>query len=74
MKEANTPLYKTEELGRKVTEYSERYSTPLPKHITKYHADVSANREDSYYMSSNFQSQFHVLLAKLVGAKRGESS
>ncbi|CAM1500698.1 Fc.00g098600.m01.CDS01 [Cosmosporella sp. VM-42] len=70
MKEGHTLLYSTPELGDKVTEYSQKHSTPLPKHITDYHAAISASRDDSYYMSSNFQSQWHVLLGKSIGAKR----
>ncbi|KAF4455525.1 caffeoyl-coa o-methyltransferase [Fusarium albosuccineum] len=70
MKENETPLYATPQLGRKVTEYAEQHSTPLPKHISDYHTSVATNREDSYYMSSGFQSQYNIFLAKSIGAKR----
>ncbi|KAM5352456.1 hypothetical protein ACJ41O_005179 [Fusarium nematophilum] len=70
MKENETPLYATPQLGRKVTTYSEQHSTPLPKHITDYHASISSSREDSDYLSSPFQSQYNVFLAKSIGAKR----
>ncbi|KAM0552528.1 hypothetical protein ACHAPJ_007856 [Fusarium lateritium] len=70
MKDNSTPLYTSPQLGQKVTAYAAEHSTPLPKHISDYHADISANREDSYYMSSVFQSQYNTLLAKSIGAKR----
>ncbi|KAL6415234.1 caffeoyl-coa o-methyltransferase [Ilyonectria robusta] len=72
MKENETPLYATPELSRKVTEYSAQHSTPLPKYITDFHASIAANRDDSYFMSSNFQSQWNYVLARSIGAKRGE--
>lgn len=68
----NAPaLYPNEKVSERVTAYSQEHSTPLPKHITEYHAWVDQNHERSGYMSSNFQSQFHVLLSQLIGAKRG---
>ncbi|KAH8699628.1 S-adenosyl-L-methionine-dependent methyltransferase [Ilyonectria robusta] len=70
MKENETPLYATPELSRKVTEYSAQHSTPLPKYITDFHASIAANRDDSYFMSSNFQSQWNYVLARSIGAKR----
>lgn len=70
MKENETPLYATPELSRKVTEYSEQHSTPLPKYITDFHTSIAANRDDSYFMSSNFQSQWNYVLARSIGAKR----
>lgn len=73
MKESFPVVYRTPELGTKVTEYSAKHSTPLPKHITDYHEHISSSRDDSDYMSSNFQSQLHTFIAKLIGAKRGKS-
>ncbi|KAF5018184.1 hypothetical protein F66182_9841 [Fusarium sp. NRRL 66182] len=70
MKETSAPLYTTPQLGQKVTDYAAQHSTPLAKHISDYHADISANRKDSYYMSSVFQSQYNIFLAKSIGAKR----
>ncbi|KAL4725370.1 hypothetical protein ACLX1H_007517 [Fusarium chlamydosporum] len=70
MKDNSTPLYTSPELGQKVTNYAEQNSTPLPKYISDYHADISANREDSYYMSSVFQSQYNTFLVKSTGTKR----
>jgi hypothetical protein len=72
MKFNEIPLYANPELGRKVTEYSEQHSSPLPKHITDHHQSIVETRDDSNYMSSNFQSQFHYILAKTANAKRGE--
>ncbi|CAI4215115.1 unnamed protein product [Parascedosporium putredinis] len=67
----NAPaLYPNEKVSERVTAYSQEHSTPLPKHITEYHAWVDQNHERSGYMSSNFQSQFHVLLSQLIEAKR----
>lgn len=71
MKDNDIPLYSSPQLGQKVTTYAEQHSTPLPKYIGDYHADISANREDSYYMSSVFQSQYNTFLAKSTGTKRG---
>lgn len=71
MKDNDIPLYSSPQLGQKVTTYAEQHSTPLPKYISDYHADISANREDSYYMSSVFQSQYNTFLAKSTGTKRG---
>lgn len=72
MKTGHTELYKTADLGEKVSAYSEEHSTPLPKHITDYNAAISSGRNDSMLMSSNFQSQWNVVLARSIGAKRGE--
>ncbi|KAF5559168.1 caffeoyl-coa o-methyltransferase [Fusarium napiforme] len=73
MKDNSIPLYTSPQLGQKVTDYAEQHSTPLPKHISDYHAHISANREDSYYMSSVFQSQYNTFLAKSIRATRGRS-
>ncbi|PKS07560.1 hypothetical protein jhhlp_006164 [Lomentospora prolificans] len=70
MKTDSPALYPNEKVGERVTVYSQTHSTPLPKHITEYHAWVDQNHERSNYMSSNFQSQLHVLLSHLIGAKR----
>ncbi|CCT68514.1 related to caffeoyl-coa o-methyltransferase [Fusarium fujikuroi IMI 58289] len=70
MKDNSIPLYASPQLGQKVTDYAEQHSTPLPKYISDYHANISANREDSYYMSSVFQSQYNIFLAKSIRATR----
>ncbi|KAJ4157309.1 hypothetical protein NW754_008955 [Fusarium falciforme] len=70
MKDNVTPLYTSPQLGAKVSTYSEQHSTPLPKYISDYHAHISSTRDDSEYLSSGFQSQFNIFLAKSIGAKR----
>lgn len=72
MKDNCVPLYTSHQLGKTVSNYAEQHSTALPKYLTDYHADISANRNDSNYMSSLFQSQYHTFLAKSTGAKRGK--
>lgn len=72
MKEGTTPLYATPKLGNSVSQYATEHSTALPKHITDYHASF-INRGDANMLSSNFQSQLHLLLARSIGAKRGKS-
>ncbi|KAF4965201.1 hypothetical protein FZEAL_10793 [Fusarium zealandicum] len=69
MKDNEIPLYTSPELGSKVTAYAKQHSTPLPKHITEYYAEMST-RKDSSYISSEYQSQFNIFLAKLTGTKR----
>lgn len=72
MKDNVTPLYTSPQLGAKVSTYSEQHSTPLPKYISDYHAHIVSTRDDSEYLSSGFQSQFNIFLAKSIGAKRGK--
>lgn len=72
MKDNSIPLYASPQLGQTVTSYAEQHSTALPKYISDYHAEISANREDSNYMSSVFQSQFNKFLVKSTGTKRGK--
>lgn len=72
MKSGGTQLYATEELAGKVSEYAQQHSTPLPKFITDYHARSASSRSDSMMLTSNFQSQMHIFLAKTIAAKRGE--
>ncbi|KAM3555743.1 hypothetical protein MY1884_005439 [Beauveria asiatica] len=52
-----------------VTAYAAEHSSSLPKHITDYH-DGASSHESSMMLTSNFQSQFHTLLAGMIGAKR----
>ncbi|SPN97307.1 related to caffeoyl-coa o-methyltransferase [Cephalotrichum gorgonifer] len=70
MKSGVTPLYPNDKVAERVTDYSASHSTPLPKYITDFHASVSKNHKSSFYLTSNFQSQYHVTLARLIGAKR----
>lgn len=72
MKSDVTVLYPNEKVAERVTAYSAQHSTPLPKYITDFHEEVVRGPERSEYLTSNFQSQAHVLLARMIGAKRGE--
>ncbi|PNY22581.1 caffeoyl-CoA O-methyltransferase 2 [Tolypocladium capitatum] len=64
-------LYGNPATGQRVTAYATAHSTALPRHVTDYHAAAAASRPDSMMLSSNFQSQLHLLLANAIGAKRG---
>ncbi|EFY89661.1 putative O-methyltransferase [Metarhizium acridum CQMa 102] len=70
MKGGYTRLFDDQASGDKVSEYADAHSTPLPAHITAYHAHASASRQDSEMLSSNFQSKLHLFLARSIGAKR----
>jgi len=70
MKENYTQLYPNEQVATAVGDYSFEHSTKLPKHITDHHAWGSSTQEKANYMISPFQAQFHVWIAKAVGAKR----
>jgi len=70
MKENYTQLYPNEQVATAVGDYAYEHSTKLPKHITDHHAWGSATQEKANYMISPFQAQFHVWIAKAVGAKR----
>ncbi|KID76464.1 uncharacterized protein G6M90_00g074300 [Metarhizium brunneum] len=69
MKGGYTRLFDDQASGDKVSEYADAHSTPLPAHITAYHAHASASRHDSEMLSSNFQSKLHLFLARSIGAK-----
>lgn len=71
MKTGEAVLYPNDKVAERVTAYSAAHSTALPKHITDFHADVVKNHEKSVFLTSNFQSQCNVLLARMIGAKRG---
>jgi len=73
MKENYTELYPNEQVATAVGDYAYEHSTKLPKHITDHHAWGSATQEKANYMISPFQAQFHVWIAKAVGAKRSMS-
>jgi hypothetical protein len=48
-------------------------STPLPDWLLKYHEWGCNNTEIPRYLISTYEAQALVLLARLVGAKRGAS-
>ncbi|KAK2592551.1 hypothetical protein QQS21_009766, partial [Conoideocrella luteorostrata] len=70
MKTGVSNLYPNKIVAERVTEYSQRYSTSLPQHITDYHAWVERNHPRAAYMISDFQGQYLVFLAHSLGAKR----
>jgi hypothetical protein len=70
MKENYTQLYPNEQVATAVGDYAYEHSTKLPKHITDHHAWGSETQEKANYMISPFQAQFHVWIAKAVGARR----
>jgi len=72
MKENYTELYPNEQVAKNVGDYSTAHSTPLPPHITAYHAKGSEH-ERSGYMISPFQAQFQLWFAKAFGAKRSKT-
>jgi hypothetical protein len=71
MKDNYPSYYSSAELGKQVSDYAAEHSSALPKHITDYHA-TSSSHEQSIMLTSNYQSQFHLLLANSIGAKRGK--
>ncbi|GAB0134975.1 hypothetical protein EsDP_00003327 [Epichloe bromicola] len=70
MKDGYTRLYDDKSSGDKVSEYADSHSTPLPRHMTDYHARAAESRSDSHMLSSNFQSKLHLFLARAINAKR----
>ncbi|PNY26268.1 Uncharacterized protein TCAP_03807 [Tolypocladium capitatum] len=46
------------------------HSTALPKHVVDYHGWVNENHARAGYMMSDFQGQCHVILARVIGARR----
>jgi hypothetical protein len=71
MKTDVAPFYETPEAGGRVTAYSAQHSSPLPQHIVDYHAECSSH-DRSIMLTSDFQSQLHLVLAGAIGAKRGK--
>jgi hypothetical protein len=69
MKEGRPPLYPSDEVAAKVTQYSEDHSLTLPKYITDYHAHIFDSMSNSNLMISIFQAKHSVWLARLIGAK-----
>ncbi|PHH74967.1 hypothetical protein CDD83_4472 [Cordyceps sp. RAO-2017] len=70
MKSGATKLYDSPTTAERVAAYAHAHSSPLPQHLLDYHARIAAARADSLMLSSNFQSQLHLLLARAVGARR----
>lgn len=70
MKSNATKLYPNAAVGERVSSYAETHSTPLPAHIKAYHELIDRTRDDSFFMSSDLQSQWHASLARIAGARR----
>ncbi|GAO16341.1 uncharacterized protein UV8b_00301 [Ustilaginoidea virens] len=70
MKDGHTNLFDDPSTGDKVTQYADAHSTPLPAHLTEYHAHMCQSRPDAEMLSSVFQSKLHCFLARALGAKR----
>lgn len=71
MKSANTnALYSNDVIAKSVMEYSASHSTPLPQHILDVHAATVAGHSRAEYLTSNNQSQCHMFLARMLGARR----
>lgn len=71
MKEIYTNLYPNEAVAKKVADYSFAHSTPLPKHISDFHAWGNASQERADFMISPLQAQFQMWMTRAMGAKRG---
>ncbi|PVH91172.1 family 3 O-methyltransferase [Periconia macrospinosa] len=70
MREIHTELYPNEHVSKAVGEYAFNHSTALSPKISDVHGWALETQEKSFYMISPLQAQFHIWLAKAVGAKR----
>lgn len=66
-------LYPNPETSGKVMDYSIAHSTPLPDWLAKYHAWGCAETKVPTFLISTYQAQMLIFLARIVGAKKGES-
>lgn len=73
MHENVAKLYPNPDTSAKVMDYSVAKSTPLPDWLLKYHQWGRENTAVPNFLTSTYQAQMLVFLAKMVGAKRGES-
>ncbi|KAJ9164672.1 S-adenosyl-L-methionine-dependent methyltransferase [Coniochaeta hoffmannii] len=69
MKDSAPVLYPNEQVGKKVTAYSEEHTLSLPKELTDFHAWILETQETANYTISTFQAKALVWLARLAGAK-----
>jgi hypothetical protein len=74
MKDSAPVLYPNEQVGKKVTEYSEDHTLSLPKELTDFHAWILETQETANYTISTFQAKSLLWLARLAGAKHGNYS
>ncbi|KAG8418535.1 hypothetical protein J3459_012370 [Metarhizium acridum] len=65
-----TTLYPNDIVGRKVSEYSDQHSVPLPEDLVKYHEWVMRSQENSYFTISLLEARMLSWMARMVNAKR----
>lgn len=73
MQENVAKLYANPELSGKVMGYSIAHSTPLPEYLLNYHKWGCEETKVPEFLISTFQAQMLIFLAKIVGAKNGET-
>ena len=66
-----TTLYPNDIVGRKVSDYSDKHSVPLPEALAKYHEWVLSSQENFHFTISLLEARMLSWLARLVNAKRG---
>lgn len=72
MHENEAKLYPNPQTAQKVLDYSIAKSTALPDWLVKYHQWGVEHTKVPSYLTSTYQAQMLVFLAKIVGAKKGE--
>lgn len=66
-------LYPNPDTSAKVMEYSIAKSTPLPDWLLEYHKWGCENTAVPSFLTSTYQAQMLIFLAKMMGARNGES-
>lgn len=72
MKENAAKLFPNPDTAAKVMDYSIAHSTPLPDWLMQYHEWGCSHTDVPDYLTSTYQAQTLVFLARMMGAKRGE--
>ncbi|PSR97003.1 S-adenosyl-L-methionine-dependent methyltransferase [Coniella lustricola] len=70
MKDNAAKLFPNPDTGAKVMEYSVAHSTPLPDWLVKYHDWGCSDTDVPNYLTSTYQAQTLIFLARMMGAKR----
>jgi hypothetical protein len=73
MRDNCTPLYPTDKIGQRVSDYSLNHSQELPKELQEYHNHILDTEPRSNYMISALEAKYLLWFARSVGAKRGMS-
>lgn len=73
MKSGEPVLYPNKTIAGLVTEYAKEHSASLPEYLLNYHDNVVVNQLGAHMMISTFQGQAMVWIARLIGAKKGQS-